>query len=100
MVQERAHEKFQKAEETPLLRRIRELSDALYNDENGDRMLENYEKMRVFAEKLRSKYPDFNRRKVYHMMIGSSVESFYDIDDDFPGEDSVVGFLEKLTAER
>ena len=48
-----------------------------------------------FGKKLLQKYPDARDYKVYHILIGSTVESKYK-DTDFPGEDSIVKFINSL----
>lgn len=49
------------------------------------------------SDYLKAKYPDCKRRSIYHAFIGSSIgKSDLIIDEDFPGDDSVVKFVEYL----
>lgn len=50
-----------------------------------------------FTAHLREKYPDYNIRRAYHVLIGSTMDPDADIiEEDFPGEDSVESFLQNL----
>ena len=52
-----------------------------------------------FVHKLQEKYPDYLHRRAYHNLVQSGVDKEYPsdvIEEDFPGEDSVVKFLESF----
>lgn len=92
---EHSPEQFAEVKGNPSVEHVKELVAEIYGGSP-----EKYGRMVKFARKLQSKYPDVKRRKLYHAMIGSSVEEMYDIDEDFPGEDSIVTFLENLAHEQ
>ena len=52
----------------------------------------------AFAEHLKETYPDAAHYRAYHALIGSTLrpEETGIIETDFPGDDSVVKFLESL----
>ncbi len=55
----------------------------------------------AFVAQLREKYPDWSDRRAYHTLTGSSIQPEREakaIDEDFPGDDSVVGFLKSLVS--
>lgn len=65
-----------------------------------DRMdiLEFFEKINLFAGKIRANHPDYDRYRCYHKLIASTIPENEPniIEEDFEGEDSVIGFLEGL----
>lgn len=80
----------------PTVAKIRELLEPA-RKKVGTRVF--MDRMYNFAQELQAKYPrDFKKRRVYHALIGSTLpEGEPDvIEEDFPGEDSVVGFLKSL----
>lgn len=82
-----------------LVDQIRALKRKVYGKESGVTREERIERVRqvtVFAGTLKEKYPDFQRWRVYHALIGSTPGTSNLIEGDFPGEDSVVNFLESL----
>jgi hypothetical protein len=49
------------------------------------------------SQELKDKYPDAAHRRAYHSLIGSTLMNEPGIiEEDFPGDDSVITFLEKL----
>ncbi len=61
-------------------------------------IIEFNEKMVAFARKIRVNHPDYQQYRCYHKLIGSTLpeDAQNTIEEDFKGEDSVAGFLEKL----
>ena len=50
-----------------------------------------------FADQLRQNHPDCGKYRIYHDLVGGTPrEGDGIIEEDFPGEDSVVKFLESL----
>ena len=51
-----------------------------------------------YANSMKAKYPDtYQRVRTYHVLIGSSIpHETVDLVDDFPGQDSVLNFLDQL----
>ena len=52
-----------------------------------------------FVDNMREKYPDWKEHLVYHLLVGSSPSGSDKekmIYEDFPGEGSVVSFLESI----
>ena len=65
--------------------------------EDKDIIQQDREEMFNFAKNLRNKYPNYHDYKIYHLVdFGGINVSDTPIVNDFPGEDSVVHFLEKL----
>jgi hypothetical protein len=64
-------------------------------------VLEYHKKMAAFAKKIREKYPDYDRHRCYHKLVGSTIPEDVPniVEEDFEGEDSVAGFLEGLLKE-
>jgi len=80
--------------------RIRDLISQVYGKAAGEYYLEGYNRVVAFAEELQHKYPDCKQRRAYHALIGSTIEGAPDIiEEDFPGEDSAVLFLEGVAHE-
>src|SRR5689334_10229432 len=77
-------------------KRIHRLIVALARYVPGGRLEEFMEEIDTFAKKLRAKYSNFHRYHLFHMLMGSTIEPKYDIEEDFPGEDSVEKFLHYL----
>ncbi|MEK7542774.1 MAG: hypothetical protein AAB503_00505 [Patescibacteria group bacterium] len=58
------------------------------------------DKIVVFCKGIRKKYADWDKYEYYHILITSSDDSGkIFIKQDFPGKDSIDGFLDKLLAE-
>jgi hypothetical protein len=53
------------------------------------------DEVKGFVDGLKTKYPDALNRKPLHELIGSTANASA-IPDDFPGEDSVEGFITYL----
>lgn len=51
-----------------------------------------------YSKLMKAKYPDtFRKVRAYHALVGSSIPGGKtDLQDDFPGEDSVLVFLDQL----
>ena len=51
-----------------------------------------------YANSMKVKYQDaYQKVRAYHVLIGSSIpHNISDMVDDFPGEDSVLNFLDQL----
>lgn len=64
-------------------------------------VMEYNDKMVAFAEKIRANHPDYQKRRCYHKLIGSTMpeDAQNVIEEDFEGEDSVVAFLGGLLKE-
>ena len=73
----------------------------MYGAESGDHGDEGYKRAAEFANKLKEKYPDYKRMHVWYVLVGGTPEERFGIlEEDFPGEDSVVAFLERILKER
>jgi len=71
---------------------VREMLNELYNRKDG---LAFYEAMVDKAVQLKSKYHDFNKYRLYHLLISSTPAEGQTFSEfDFPGEDSIIKFLE------
>lgn len=90
------------AEQEPhVTERVRSLVSKVYGSEaGGDDYEEGYNRSAEFARELQKKYPDYKRYRVWHVLIGSTPDESGIIEEDFPGEDSVIDFLEKVLQER
>ncbi|GEM_PF-1747963 len=56
--------------------------------------IDSYMSLLRFAEELKKKYPDYLNYRIYHFLIGSTPSNARKlIEEDFPGEDSVVNFM-------
>ncbi|MCF7835581.1 MAG: hypothetical protein K9M15_00440 [Candidatus Marinimicrobia bacterium] len=62
-------------------------------------MLEVHEKVVAYSDEIAGKYPDYRDYELYHALIGSGVPEGACSKFDFPGEDSVERFVEKLVEE-
>ena len=51
-----------------------------------------HEKVIVFHDYLKKKYPDARGRRLFHLISGSTLRNFYG-ELDFPEPDSVEGFI-------
>ncbi len=57
-------------------------------------------KTHEFSLRLREKYPDYAERRAYHVLAGTRPRpDARIIEEDFPGDDSVIRFLESLAGE-
>lgn len=54
-----------------------------------------YVKCATFSRMLMSKYPDYQRYKLFHILNGSTPPEYVD-KFDFPGEDSIETFIRSL----
>ncbi len=52
-------------------------------------------KLKVFAEHLKQKYPDYKQYELYYLLIGSAPHEHKPFFD-FPDQNSVRGFIESL----
>lgn len=75
---------------------VKELKDKMLVVSKRGNILETYDKISEFGEKLLEKYPDARSYLLFHLLIGSTPP--YDLSlFDFPGDDSVEKFIkEKL----
>ena len=81
-------------QEAPLVTEIRMLWRAAKERLGTRKFVEAYID---FSNRLKEKYPDYDRRRAYHALIMSTMPDRTDvIEEDFPGEDSVVEFLQSL----
>lgn len=70
---------------------LREKRNQIYKNSDS------YKSMTEFVEKLQAKYPDYQNYKIYHFLIGSTFPGGAELnEEDFPGEDSIANFLNKL----
>ena len=82
-------ENLSQKENEEVLRSLKEKWSALSKIED---ILSFHDRVFGKAKELRDKYPDYEDYKLYHLLIGSTV---YDRSKfDFPGEDSIIKFLE------
>ena len=82
-------ETFESEKETKLIR-LKEIVDRLYG-------IEDYSGLNMIVRKsedIRSKYPDYQDYRLYHLAAGSTPKSECP-KFDFPGEDSIELFLEE-----
>ncbi len=57
-------------------------------------------KTHEFSLRLREKYPDYADRRAYHVLAGGRPRpGMRVIEEDFPGDDSVIRYLESLAGE-
>lgn len=54
-----------------------------------------YNAIAKFNKQIKEKYPDYIKCYLYHVLIGSSIETDT-LDFDFPGEDSVLDILKSI----
>ena len=79
--------------------KVNRLLEEVYNRID---LLEFHEKMVAFAKNIQKNHPEnFRQYRCYHKLIGSTLPENAQniIEEDFEGEDSVVGFLEGLLKE-
>jgi len=70
-------------------------------DMSFEKMMDFQEKVAARAQYLKGKYPDWEKRAVYHILSGSGMSgkaSSEVIEEDFPEEDSIEKFLSDLEA--
>jgi len=77
---------------------LKHLSDILAHAfEKAKDRLKLYETTSNFARDLERKYPDAHSRRLWHLLIGSSPMPGMEMNmEDYPGEDSIVQFIEGL----
>jgi len=52
-----------------------------------------------FARDLEQKYPDAHSRRLWHLLIGSTLPPGMEMGmEDYPGEDSIIQFIEGLAS--
>ena len=55
------------------------------------------EDVAAFADRLKKKYPDYNSYQLFHVLsLSSQLEGVAFAHFDFPGDDSVQGFIERM----
>ena len=67
--------------------------------EKNDPNLENYERIVDFGQHLQKEYPEFQKYRLYHFLVGSSPKEEC-VNFDFPDENSVEVFINKLYKEK
>ncbi|KKS25413.1 MAG: hypothetical protein UU83_C0006G0015 [Candidatus Jorgensenbacteria bacterium GW2011_GWF2_41_8] len=55
-----------------------------------------HDRLAEFGRKLTEKYPDCRNYILFHVLISSTPPSNATIKEDFPGEDSIIKFIENL----
>lgn len=80
----------------PVQGRIEQLKEKIYSSANTRVKL--FEMSVEFAKKLQTKYPDCERYKCFHQLIGSTPPE-NTIEGDFTGDDSVERFLKTVADE-
>ena len=74
---------------------LKEERDKIYSNRESYKLLLN------FVKKLQDKYPDYQNYKIYHCLFGSSLPEKGNFkEEDFPGEDSIVNFLNSFKEEK
>ena len=59
-----------------------------------------YAKFLKFARKLQAEQPDYQNNSLYHLLVGSTLAQDRVFDEaDFPGEYSIVKFIDELYRE-
>ena len=76
--------------EIALYNALRAKLQALYRRDQ----FEIHEKVLVFHDYLKKKYPDARGRRLFHLISGSTLRDFYG-ELDFPKPDSVEGFINR-----
>lgn len=84
-------------EREAILEYVRGLLSQVYRDRQ--RLSAAHESILAQAQFLRQKYPDYEAYRMYHLLIQSSPHEERLKFLDFPGEDSVVKYLESLAKE-
>lgn len=81
--------------ERQLMEELKQKRNDLYQI-NG---LDFYEQISIFVKKLQE-FPDYERYKLYHLLLSSSIKENKSNEFDFPGEFSIEGFLKISDEER
>lgn len=80
---------------------LREIKSKIFEEKDKKQMLKSHDLIVKFAKEIQSKYPDYQNYKIYHFLIGSSLPKEGNFkDEDFPGEDSIVSFLNSFKEEK
>jgi hypothetical protein len=76
---------------------IKNLHDILSQAyKNAEDMMKLYASVSNFASGLEQKYPDARSRRLFHLLISSTPGPEDNNMEDYPGEDSIVRFIEGL----
>ena len=93
-------------EKEALIAELRNLLLESYKKDEAEHSMVNYEMVLRKDKELKDKYPDYYTYRLYHLLIGSSVEPIISNPEnnsplptenfDFPGDDSIEKFIREL----
>jgi len=75
---------------------LADIKQKLNNAYNREDRFEMHDRLAEFGRKLTEKYPDCRNYILFHVLISSTPPSNATIKEDFPGEDSIIKFIENL----
>ena len=75
---------------------LADIKQKLNNIYKRKNVFEMHNKIAEFGYKLMDKYPDCQKYILFHVLIGSTPPPSAVSKDDFPGEDSIIKFVENL----
>jgi hypothetical protein len=81
---------------------LKNLSNTLHRAyEKAESRVTLYKLVSDFALGLEEKYPDARSRRLWHLLVMSTPPQGAPMNiEDYPGEDSIVRFIEKLNSEK